>query len=172
MGRAPAGSRGLCGANVHTGSSALLTADDFVGEYKDFMSLATVEYIPPAISVERHCDCCGEGCESECMCGEIFCSRACMKKEWKNHREMCETVFDNGTVPAMMTQNESQMEMRENLSPDEFKAALGGDSDRHTEPSQDAGPAAGKAKGGKKVKPNEPCPCGTGKKYKTCCGAN
>ena len=26
-------------------------------------------------------------------------------------------------------------------------------------------------KTGKKVKPNEPCPCGSGKKYKKCCGA-
>lgn len=25
---------------------------------------------------------------------------------------------------------------------------------------------------GKKVRPNEPCPCGSGKKYKKCCGAN
>jgi len=24
----------------------------------------------------------------------------------------------------------------------------------------------------KKVKPNEPCPCESGKKYKKCCGAN
>ena len=23
-----------------------------------------------------------------------------------------------------------------------------------------------------KTKPNDPCPCGTGKKYKKCCGAN
>ena len=25
---------------------------------------------------------------------------------------------------------------------------------------------------GEKVKPNAPCPCGSGKKYKKCCGAN
>ena len=25
---------------------------------------------------------------------------------------------------------------------------------------------------GKKIRPNEPCPCGSGKKYKKCCGAN
>jgi len=24
----------------------------------------------------------------------------------------------------------------------------------------------------KRAKPNEPCPCGTGKKYKKCCGKN
>ncbi|MDR0369519.1 MAG: SEC-C domain-containing protein [Candidatus Peribacteria bacterium] len=24
----------------------------------------------------------------------------------------------------------------------------------------------------KKVRPNDPCPCGSGKKYKKCCGAN
>jgi preprotein translocase subunit SecA len=25
---------------------------------------------------------------------------------------------------------------------------------------------------GKKCKPNDPCPCGSGKKFKKCCGAN
>jgi preprotein translocase subunit SecA len=27
-------------------------------------------------------------------------------------------------------------------------------------------------KKGKKIGRNEPCPCGSGKKYKKCCGAN
>lgn len=30
---------------------------------------------------------------------------------------------------------------------------------------------AGAAKAEKKTKPNDPCPCGSGKKYKKCCGA-
>jgi len=25
---------------------------------------------------------------------------------------------------------------------------------------------------GKKIQPNDPCPCGSGKKYKYCCGKN
>ena len=29
----------------------------------------------------------------------------------------------------------------------------------------------GALKRSKRVKPNEPCPCGSGKKYKKCCGA-
>ena len=57
-----------------------------------------------------------------------------MKKEWRNHREICETVFDSGTMPALLT----QMEMKDNLSPEDFQAALGGDGS--WEPPQE-GPA-------------------------------
>ena len=31
--------------------------------------------------------------------------------------------------------------------------------------------ANGKDKNGKKIYPNDPCPCGSGKKYKKCCGS-
>ena len=50
-------------------------------------------YTPPSTPIQRKCDCCGEKCHSECMCGEAFCSRECMKKDWKNHRRVCETIF-------------------------------------------------------------------------------
>ncbi|MGE5560202.1 MAG: preprotein translocase subunit SecA [Chloroflexota bacterium] len=36
----------------------------------------------------------------------------------------------------------------------------------------DSGPAAGAARTTKKVGRNDPCPCGSGKKYKKCCGRN
>ena len=32
--------------------------------------------------------------------------------------------------------------------------------------------ASGTIRKGKKIFPNDPCPCGSGKKYKTCCGKN
>jgi preprotein translocase subunit SecA len=34
------------------------------------------------------------------------------------------------------------------------------------------GPAQQPVKVGKKIGRNDPCPCGSGKKYKNCCGRN
>ena len=36
----------------------------------------------------------------------------------------------------------------------------------------DSGPKAPMKRSEKKVYPNDPCPCGSGKKYKNCCGKN
>ena len=38
------------------------------------------------------CDVCGEPTTSECMCGEVFCSRKCLAMVWGDHRSLCETV--------------------------------------------------------------------------------
>jgi len=32
--------------------------------------------------------------------------------------------------------------------------------------------SAPKKRAGKKIQPNDPCPCGSGRKYKNCCGNN
>ena len=36
----------------------------------------------------------------------------------------------------------------------------------------DSGPKKPKQRTEKKIYPNDPCPCGSGKKYKKCCGRN
>ena len=40
------------------------------------------------------------------------------------------------------------------------------------EQAKAAGGPAGARKAAKKVGRNDPCPCGSGKKYKNCCGKN
>lgn len=44
-----------------------------------------------------------------------------MAKEWNNHMEICRTVYDNGTVAAMLT----QVEMSKRLTPAEMEQCLG-----------------------------------------------
>src|SRR5690606_6808437 len=65
---------------------------------------------------------------------------------------------------------------------DTSRFALAGQQDAAAQPSpQQAGSTATVAQAkpkvqpvrvGPKVKPNDPCPCGSGKKYKKCCGAS
>jgi len=45
------------------------------------------------------------------------------------------------------------------------------EEEENPERAQAAQAAAGRAPASKKVKPNEPCPCASGKKWKKCCGA-
>ena len=47
-------------------------------------------------------------------------------------------------------------------------SACGGDSGNKKETDQDCKVVA--FPGTKKIYPNDPCPCGSGKKYKHCCG--
>ena len=55
------------------------------------------------------------------MCGEAFCSRECMAKDWKTHRQICETVYDNGMIATVVT----QMEMTKRLTKAEMEQCLG-----------------------------------------------
>ena len=56
-------------------------------------------YSPPAVPIPKNCDQCEKPCTSECMCGEVFCSRACMLVDWKKgHRQLCETVVENTSI--------------------------------------------------------------------------
>ena len=85
------------------------------------LRLAAV-YNPPITPIAKKCDSCGKPCQSECMCGEAFCSRACMRRDWGEHRRICETVFEsNGALSTFMT----QAEMKQRLTDAELQTALG-----------------------------------------------
>jgi hypothetical protein len=50
-----------------------------------------------ARAVVRKCDFkdCGKVTTGECLCGEAYCSRACQKSNWTDHRPICAQVLDN-----------------------------------------------------------------------------
>lgn len=79
----------------------------------------------PKIPVPTFCDRvgCGKECTSVCgCCGEVYCSRKCMKKDWSRHRQTCEQVYEQcGYTDAFIT----QMEMKENLTEKEIELAFG-----------------------------------------------
>jgi hypothetical protein len=97
-----------------------VNANDFVMLYKDRMELGP-SYTPPATPIPTVCDECKQPCISECICGELFCSRTCLKNAWPGHRSMCELVVENNKFALMMT----QIEMSEKLSPVEMLVAMG-----------------------------------------------
>lgn len=49
---------------------------------------------------------------------------------------------------------------------------LDGNDDTATTAMYTRGPGGNVIRIGKKIYPNDPCPCGSGKKYKKCCGRN
>lgn len=49
---------------------------------------------------------------------------------------------------------------------------LEGNDDTVTTAMYTRGPGGNVIRIGKKIYPNDPCPCGSGKKYKKCCGRN
>ena len=68
------------------------------------------------------CDVCGQECTSECLlCGESYCSRKCLAAVWKDHRRVCETVYENDCLGPMLT----QMEMNERLSSEAMERVFG-----------------------------------------------
>ena len=58
---------------------------------KECMVMSEHDYDPPD-GIPGVCDECGEPATSECMCGEMYCSRKCLNKVWGDHRSICETV--------------------------------------------------------------------------------
>ena len=60
---------------------------------------------PPRSSCpSRKCDSCKKECVSECICGESYCSRSCQVKEWKDHKNICDTLRDNNTMAFTFTE--------------------------------------------------------------------
>lgn len=49
---------------------------------------------------------------------------------------------------------------------------LDGNDDMSSAAMYTRGPGGNVIRIGKKIYPNDPCPCGSGKKYKKCCGRN
>ena len=101
----------------------------------DFVKLIghNMELDPGFVQPDEQCpavcdaDGCTNTCITECMCGEVWCSRECMKKDWvqtetrKGHRTICTVVFENGTVPGILT----RLEMKRLLDPVEYAQAFG-----------------------------------------------
>eukprot|EP01036_Dinobryon_divergens_P031172 gene31172-40530_t len=78
-------------------------------------------YIRPQVPIPRKCDECNKPCTSECMCGESFCSRACLKKSWGSHKSICEAVFENASLEVLLT----NMEMLKTMTLRERQIAEG-----------------------------------------------
>jgi MYND finger len=97
------------------------SAKTFVGVMSNFLQLAD-PYTPPAAPIPRFCDECNQQCESECMCGEVYCSRACLREAWqRGHRDICEVVHDNGECALLA--NKTEMSMY--LTKEEMDIAMG-----------------------------------------------
>ena len=87
-------------------------------------------YVPPVEQIPVICDAddCTNTCTSECMCGEVWCSRECMKKDWggghpvNGHQHICKTIFDNGgSLAALLT----RMEMMKYLPAIDYARSFG-----------------------------------------------
>jgi len=60
---------------------------------------------PPRSEIPaRRCESCKKECNSECICGEGYCSRSCQIKEWKNHKKVCRTVRENNQMSFKLTE--------------------------------------------------------------------
>jgi len=106
--------------------AAPLSAQSFMGWFREsgMKMNESVFYAPPTSPpLVRRCDACDAECTSTCMCGESFCSRACLLGGWADHREICALVADNSRTGHMLT----QLEMAGALSTADYAAAYGMD---------------------------------------------
>lgn len=88
-------------ASVITGTQ--MTAYDFMGLVQQHLEYAPFAGIhcPPEAKLCKHCKAITT---CECACGENFCSRSCLKKEWKHHAPVCWMIYDNGLLAAAVHQ--------------------------------------------------------------------
>jgi hypothetical protein len=101
-----------------------ITANAFVVAYtQSGRGQLISNYHAPSPSIPRHCSrqSCQKLCESVCDCGEAYCSQLCLKRDWKNHQNICEQVYENGFLRSTL----NTMEMRESLSKKDYQQALG-----------------------------------------------
>ena len=75
------------------------SADEFIqwcmnclGAGFDLLWSESLDDTPLQKAFRRHCRTCGHKCLSECMCGELYCSRECQRRDFRNHRELCEAM--------------------------------------------------------------------------------
>ena len=87
--------------------------------------------------------------------------------------EMWENFENEVAQLAMRVKPAEEMQVREKV---QVKEAVQQDFNEHADQANQIGANAGEhhrepiRNVGRKVKPNDPCPCGSGKKYKKCCG--
>ena len=99
-----------------------MTANEFDTAYMNSGQQAiSPNYIQPVPPIPRKCDHCEKVCESVCDCGEAYCSQLCQKQAWKNHRNICEQVFENGSLRSTM----NRAEMQDTLSRQDMGKAQG-----------------------------------------------
>ena len=110
----------------HLGATTQLSHAQFSKSMVDCLSMLKRSSDPytPCADLVRKCDTCKVSCTSECMCGEAYCSRECMRKDWACHRATCMLIYDNNTMGWALT----QFEMHGRLSKAQFDAALRGGS--------------------------------------------
>ena len=108
----------------HLGASTHLTHSQFSKSVSECMSMLAISSSPytPCADLVRTCSSCKVPCTSECMCGESFCSRKCMRKEWANHREICKMIYANNEMDWTLT----QFEMKHRLTSDQMDEACSG----------------------------------------------
>ena len=69
------------------------------------------DYTRPKIPIPRKCDHCKMECMSVCACGEAYCSRKCLRENWKDHKRICATVYDNNRMNQVLTKFEMKCEL-------------------------------------------------------------
>ena len=79
------------------------------------------EYTRPKIPIPRKCDNCKKECMSVCACGEAYCSRKCLRENWKDHKRICATIYDNNRMNQVLT----KLEMKSELSNKHMEDSLG-----------------------------------------------
>ncbi len=67
----------------------VVVVSEFMSLYaKCHAGLSDEPYTPPQEPIPTGCDFCSKPCVSECMCGELFCSRECLQRHWTDHRDL------------------------------------------------------------------------------------
>lgn len=87
-------------------------------------------YEVPQNPIPTFCDNCNKECTSVCgRCGEIYCSRKCLKDDWNKHRRICDMVYENENLATLF----SQLEMKEALTDEELQVAWGMKPEKFTD---------------------------------------
>ena len=85
------------------GSLAVKDFQEMVARAMQSGALSLLPTSGPPRTVQGFCDECGAPCLSECICGEAFCSRTCLRKAWPKHKPLCEQVVDNCQMGCMVS---------------------------------------------------------------------
>ena len=100
-----------------------------------------------------------------CGCGVLKCTKC------ENH-DLCDTCHEKFKAGELI-QHKDMMQinkMSQNFEDHEFQLYKEKNKTFKGITGAKSGPTMATPKGEKKTKPNDPCPCGKGSKYKKCCG--